>query len=328
VVTAVHDGERFLAQSIESVLAQTFVDFELIVVDDGSTDGTESLLRDYAERDSRLVVRRQENAGYVAALNEGCAVARGEFIARIDADDLCEPARFARQVDFLDAHQDVAVVGGALLLITETGSPFYIATYPEAPADVRQALELRNPVGHPTVLMRRSAFEEAGRYRAAFPHAEDFDLWLRIARSHEIANLPDILGRYRIHPGNASHRNLARQAASFAAARAAARLDSNALSAFQFDVPLGAEAFTQLGVQHAEVAELKVDLGLWWGSIATRAGGGYRRLARQAWKQAFDAARETSQPKETRSRVLKQRAFIAHQQGHHMHGRIVRLRRR
>jgi hypothetical protein len=219
-------------------------------------------------------------------------------------------------------------VGGALLLITETGSPFYIATYPEAPADVRQALELRNPVGHPTVLMRRPAFEEAGRYRAAFAHAEDYDLWLRIARSHEIANLPDILGRYRIHPGNASHRNLARQAASVAAARAAARLDSNALSAFQFDAPLGTEAFAQLGVQQADVAELKVDLGLWWGSIATRAGGGYRRLARQAWKQALDAPRETSQPKETRSRVLKQQAFIAHQQGHHMHGRIVRLRRR
>jgi glycosyltransferase involved in cell wall biosynthesis len=323
---AVHNGEAFLGQSIESVLAQTFADFEFIVVDDGSTDGTESLLRDYSERDPRLKLSRQPNAGYVAALNAGCAVARGEFIARIDADDLCEPGRFARQVEFLDSQPEVAVVGGALLLITAGGRPFYVAAFPEAPAETRRALEVRSPVGHPTVLMRRSAFEAVGGYRAAFVHAEDYDLWLRIVRSHEIANLPDILGRYRIHPDNASHRNLARQAVSVAAARAAARLDEGAPRTFAFDEPLSAAASSELGIQEADVAAITLELGLWWGAIGTRAGAGYRRLARRSWKQALDAARETRDPAGNRIRVLRQQAMLAYEQGHRLNAWILRLK--
>lgn len=307
MVMAVHNGERFLAQAIDSVLCQTFTDFEFIIVDDGSTDATATILDAYRERDRRLELIRQPNAGYIAALNSGCDAARGEFIARIDADDLCEPARFGRQIEFLDSRPEIAVVGGAMLLITADGRPFYLATFPQAPTETRAALEHRNPLGHPTVMMRRSAFLSVAGYRAAFAHAEDYDLWLRISAEHELANLPDILGRYRIHPDNASHRNLKQQALSVAAARAAMRGD---------------------GVGAADTAEITMELGLWWGTIGTRAGRGYRRLARQGWRQALEAARTTADPTGNRRRVLVRQTVVADEQGRRLHALALRAKLR
>jgi glycosyltransferase involved in cell wall biosynthesis len=323
VVMAVYNGEAFLSQAVESILAQTFADFEFVVIDDGSTDSTESLLGEYSRRDSRIQVTRQPNAGYVAALNAGCAVARGELIARMDADDLSEPGRLARQVAFLDERPEVAVVGSSLLLITAEGRPFYIAAYPQEPDDARGALARGNPLGHSTVLIRRSALEAVGGYRAAFVDAEDYDLWVRIARSYEIANLPDLLGCYRIHPDNTSHRNLARQAVSIAAARASVLLNQGAGSTFSPDEPLSEGALKELGVDKADVAEIVVELGLWWGAIGIRAGVDYRELARQAWKQAHAAARQTRDPMLNRKRIFQRQAEVEFEVGHYVRARIL-----
>jgi len=180
------------------------------------------------------------------------------------------------------------------LLITTEGRPFYLAKFPETPAETRKAFEVRNAVGHPTVLMRRSAFEAAGGYRAEFVHAEDYDLWLRIGSAHEIANLPDVVGRYRIHDANASHRNLRRQALSVAAARAQARPGHDA----------------KPGVDERDVAEILLELSLWWAAIGTRSGD--RRLARRGWKEALLACRETADPTGNRTRVRQRRAQIEH----------------
>jgi GT2 family glycosyltransferase len=319
---AVYNGVAYLAEAVESLLRQTFADFELVIVDDGSTDATGAVLLRLSAADSRIRIYTREHEGYVAALNAGCALARGELIARLDSDDLAEPSRFARQVEVMDEHPDVAVVGGAMLMITADGRPFYIAAFPQTSEEVRRTLESRTAVAHPTVLMRRSVFESVGGYRAAFTHAEDYDLWLRIAKDHEIVNLPDLLGRYRIHGANTSHRNIRAQAVSVVAARAASRHEGP-LDAFAGGGPLDAAALATLGVQTADVGEADVEIGMWWGEIATRAGARHARLARHAWKHALDAAQSTRDTGRSRERILRRRAEVEAEQGRLMRARFT-----
>jgi glycosyltransferase involved in cell wall biosynthesis len=319
---AVYNGAAYLAEAVESVLQQTFADFELVIVDDGSTDATGEMLFRLSAADSRIRVCTRKHEGYVAALNAGCALARGDLIARLDSDDLAEPSRFARQVEVMDGHPNVAVVGGAMLMITADGRPFYIAAFPQTSEEVRRALESRTAVAHPTVLMRRSVFESVGGYRAAFTHAEDYDLWLRIEKDHEIVNVPDLLGRYRFHENNTSHRNIRAQAVSVAAARGASRHEGP-LDALASNGSLDAVALATLGVESADVAEAEVDIGTWWGEIATRAGARHARAARHAWKHALDAAQSTPDPSRSRERILRRRADVEAEQGRLMRARFT-----
>ena len=205
VVMAVCNGERFVREAIESLRTQTLEDFELIVVDDGSTDATPRIVEDLGARDDRIRLHSQSNTGYPDALNVGWRLARGEYVAILDADDLAEPGRLERQLVYLDQHPDVGVVGGALLLVTADGRPFYVASYPTDAAGVLEGLQTHCPVGHTAVLMRRSILEEVGGYRSTIPLAEDYDLWLRVSERYPIVNLPDIVGRYRMHGDNESH---------------------------------------------------------------------------------------------------------------------------
>jgi glycosyltransferase involved in cell wall biosynthesis len=302
VTMPVHNGERFVGEAIESILGQTYRDLELVVVDDGSTDATPEILSRYAAADERLVVHAQENAGYVAALNTAAALAQGELLARLDADDTAEPGRIARQVAVLDAHPDVAVVGGSLLVVDAGGRPFYLARYPANAAEVRAALAERTPLAHPTVLLRRAVFDAVGGYREGFPHAEDYDHWLRIAREHDLVNLPDILARYRVHGANASLRWLQEQARSVVAARAAA---------------LGQPA----GSPEA-AASATLELALWWGQLLTRAGAGDAGEARRVWRLARRAAAATSTPDESRRRLHAVRARLAAERGQRGRARL------
>jgi glycosyltransferase involved in cell wall biosynthesis len=290
VTMPVYNGERFVGQAIESILRQTYRELELIVVDDGSTDATPRILAAYAASDDRIVVHTQENAGYVAALNTAAAIGQGELLARLDADDVAEPSRLRRQVDFLDAHPDVAVVGGSLLVIDATGRPFYLATYPPEASDIRAALAHRTPLAHPTVLMRRRVFDAVGGYRTGFPHAEDYDLWLRISSAHELVNLPDIFARYRVHGANASLHWLREQARSVVAARA--------------------DTFGPAAGSPQAVASVTLELALWWGQLLTRAGA-HTKEARGMWRLAKTAAATTATPEESRKRLHEVRAKLA-----------------
>lgn len=223
VVVPVKNGEKYLFDALQSVLTQSFSDFELLVVDDGSTDSSPDILAAFQQRDARVKVLSNPGSGLVDALNFGVASACAPLIARMDADDICLPERFQRQYDFLTAHPDVAVVGTQVIFVDEHGlrkakSP----SLPLTPDSVARLLLKGCCIRHPTVLFRREAFEQAGGYRHELVDAEDYDLWLRIADHASLANLSDALLYYRVHSGQVSKRkewsqrlsrNLALQAA-------------------------------------------------------------------------------------------------------------------
>jgi glycosyltransferase involved in cell wall biosynthesis len=203
-VMPVYNGERFVVEAVRSILAQTFDDFECIIVDDGSTDGTARLLAAEQARDSRLVVHRQpSNMGFRTALNTGCALARGEFIARMDADDISASIRFERQVAFLKAHPQVGVVGSAMQVIDDRGVRGRVKVYPAGCGLAAWSMLFFNSLGHPSVMMRRALLKSAGWYPAGCDGGtEDYAIFLDLSWKSRIANLPEVLLLYRVWGGN------------------------------------------------------------------------------------------------------------------------------
>ncbi|HZW32449.1 MAG TPA: glycosyltransferase [Isosphaeraceae bacterium] len=213
VCLPVYNARRYVAQAVESILGQTLGDFEFLILDDGSTDGSRPILEGYAARDPRIRLTSRANRGLVATLNELIDQARGEFLARMDADDIALPDRFRRQVDYLRAHPECSVVGCRARLIDPDGDPL-CDWFTERPHEEIDTLLLReDAVGsvicHPSVLMRRDAVLAAGKYRD-FAVGEELDLFLRLAESSRLAILPDVLLEYRQHPESFTHRPLQR----------------------------------------------------------------------------------------------------------------------
>jgi GT2 family glycosyltransferase len=222
VVMPVHNGGEYLARAIESILSQTMGDFELVIVNDGSTDATAATLQAYQSRDRRVRVHHEARAGLVASLNRGCRDARARYIARMDADDVAFPDRLARQAEFLDQHPRVAVIGSAVVRIDGAGRELKRSVSPTSHADIIAALKAYTPFTHPTVTFRAEAFAAVGRYRSAYGPAEDYDLWVRLSERYELANLAEPLLYYRVYPGQVSVRQLEQQILSVVGARAAA----------------------------------------------------------------------------------------------------------
>ncbi len=205
VVMSMFNGKAFLQAAIESILGQTFGDFEFIIIDDGSTDGSAEMVRGYTDPRIRLV--RQENRGIPAALNRGLELASGEYVARQDADDISHPERFARQVRFLDAHPEIAVLGTASLLIDPQGRPFSsFRTFTRHERLVAELLRGVCPLMHGSVMSRREALLAVGGYKPIFSHAQDVELWLRMSGQYRLANLRDILYQQRKHDNSITQR--------------------------------------------------------------------------------------------------------------------------
>jgi hypothetical protein len=224
VLMPVFNGGRFLAAAVGSILSQSYDDFELIAIDDGSSDQSACVLLGCARSDRRIRVVTHANVGIVASLNAALELAVGEYVARMDADDVALPSRFARQVAFLDNHPEVAVVGSAITLIDQEGSAIRDVAYPLAPAEIFEFLiQVGCALAHPAVMMRRAAVVGVGGYRGAYQHAEDYDLWLRISETRALANLPDRLLYYRQHPDKSSVRHAAEQMLATKVARLAAQ---------------------------------------------------------------------------------------------------------
>lgn len=191
----VYNGEKYVSAAIDSILAQTFRAFELIIVDDGSTDGTRAILGRY--RDGRIrVIRNRKNLGLPKALNRGLDAAQCELVARHDADDLSYPERLAKQVAFLDRRPDVILAGTRVRLIDSRGRRLWRQSYKSiTPESIAWQLLTDNPFCHPTVMFRRDGI----RYDERFSWGEDLELWSRLMSEHRVANLDEPLLDQRAH---------------------------------------------------------------------------------------------------------------------------------
>jgi glycosyltransferase involved in cell wall biosynthesis len=212
VVLPVRNGERYLREAVDSLLAQTHRELEVVAVDDGSDDSTPAVLAGYD--DSRLRMVRQQPLGLVAALRSGIAEARSDVIVRMDADDVSLPHRLEHQVELL-AHEDrLGLVGCGVETIDEQGRATGSWLLPADDAALRRRLLLRNLFTHGSVVVRRAALEQAGGYRGDYGANEDYDLWRRIAREWRLGAVPEVLYRYREHPSAVTKQDVSVRVAS------------------------------------------------------------------------------------------------------------------
>lgn len=202
VLLPVYNGERFLADAINSVLRQTFTDFELLVVDDGSTDGSAGIAESY--RDPRIRVVRNENRLKLSgALNRGLDSAVGTYVARMDADDICVPERLRIQTGFMDSHPEIGMSGGWVRAFGDHPSSGTTFQFPLASEEIRASLLFDNPFAHPSVIFRKSLFDKFDlRFDGTYYPAEDRELWIRALEHFPAANIPRVLLQYRLHPGS------------------------------------------------------------------------------------------------------------------------------
>ena len=207
VVMAVYNGERYLRQAIDSILTQTWTDFEFLIVNDGSTDQSRKIAASYGDARIRII-DNAENIGLTRSLNRALSLARGEFIARQDADDVAHQTRLEKQVQFLRKHPAVALLGGQAQTIDQYG---HIQAggkthMPHEAAAIRWRLLFNNAFVHTSVMFRRDpVWTTLGGYDEAYPRTQDFELWSRVAAQYEVGNLPDVVVDYRKHTGSVTH---------------------------------------------------------------------------------------------------------------------------
>ena len=219
VLMSVYNSARYLSQALESIQRQTFRDFEFIIIDDGSTDASREIIERYAASDARIRLSSRPNTGLTRALNEGLAQCRGQFVARMDGDDIALPTRFARQVEYLREHPDCVCVGSRVLYINPFGLPTSgsesssTSDHATDHDDIdRRLLEGKGgSLVHPATMMRREALLRIGGYREQFNNSEDLDLFLRLAEIGRLANLPEVLLHYRRHLESVSHQRYENQ---------------------------------------------------------------------------------------------------------------------
>jgi len=197
VIMSVYNEEQFLKESVDSILNQTFKNFEFIIIDDGSTDRTPEILKHY--KDKRLKIINQENMGLTKSLNKGVKLAHGEYIARMDADDISELSRIEKQVEALEIAKDVAVVASWYSIIDEEGNEIIKEKIPCRMKELSRMFQKSNPFCHGSVMMRRDILKKVGLYREKFRYAQDYDLWLRmLAKGYQFYVIPEFLYRLRI----------------------------------------------------------------------------------------------------------------------------------
>ncbi len=198
VLLPVYNAGFPLAQAIESILNQDLAAFELLIIDDASTDSSAQTIRNYAAQDPRIkAIFHSQNVGLANTLNEGLQLATYGFVARMDQDDESLPNRLRVQFDYLNANPDVMVLGSFVYHMGAKPEFDRLIELPIAPADIKAVLTKYNCMYHPSVMLRRKEILELGGYRSQFKNAEDYDLWLRVSKVHILANVPVPLLRYR-----------------------------------------------------------------------------------------------------------------------------------
>lgn len=193
VLMSVYNGEKYLKEAIESILQQTFTDYEFLVMDDGSNDGSREILEAYSLKDTRIKVFSQNNAGLAESLNTLISYAKGKYLARMDADDMSRPQRFAKQVEYLENHKDIGVLATALYEIAPNTLPFAIRLLPEDSNEISDQLSKGiNPIGHGSVMIRRKVLNQLGLVPYRTRISQDLDLWVRLCEITKIGivNIP------------------------------------------------------------------------------------------------------------------------------------------
>jgi len=198
VVMSVYNGEKYLRESIDSILNQSFKDFEFIIINDGSNDSSLEILLEYQAGDPRIAVVNQNNLGLTPSLNRAIRLARCEYIARQDADDISLASRLEKQHRFLKSHPQVAVVGCFGQVFNSEGIVAPIGNLKLSARAMKRYLPHKNPIMHGSVVMRKSPLAKVGYYRDFFRHSQDYDLWLRLSEHFDLAILPEPLYQYRV----------------------------------------------------------------------------------------------------------------------------------
>jgi glycosyltransferase involved in cell wall biosynthesis len=257
IVTAYNSG-RFIHRSLRSLQTQTLRDIEIIVVDDGSTDGTAEVIDEYARRDPRVRVFHQPNSGAPGAGNRALAEARGEFVAILDHDDIALPDRLEKQAAYLSEHPAIGVVGGAIGVMDENERKVRVHRFPTSPTEVRYWLFRQPTINHSSSTVRREVALAVGGYRPNFDVIPDVDLFLRISDRADLATLPDIVVYYRMTPtgitSTQNPRQLLLNEVALELARSRVRGNPDKLPA---DLYLDENALGRLGLDDDQVDRLR-----------------------------------------------------------------------
>jgi len=210
VFIPIYNSEKFLHETITGVLNQTYKNFELLAIDDGSTDSSLNILNSF--NDPRIrIERNKKNMGRPYTRNRGVELAKGEYIAILDSDDIAMPDRLLEQVNFLDKNQDISGVGSFAEIISDTGK--FIKTL-ELPCDtksINSKIYQSNCFVHSSIMLRLQTLVDIGGYNLEYPQAQDYELFLRLCRNHSLANIPKVLVKYRIHSGQVSQTHISKQ---------------------------------------------------------------------------------------------------------------------
>jgi glycosyltransferase involved in cell wall biosynthesis len=208
VLMPAYNADRYVAKSIESILNQTHANFELLIIDDCSTDRTWEIISSFAEKDSRVkIIRNQANAGISANRNKLIALSKGKYIAWQDADDISKSYRLEKQLSFLLNNPGVGMVGGYLEFFDGEKS-LYVRKYETDDEILKKNMFRQSPMAQPTVMVRKEALEKAGMFDEQLGQAEDLDLAYRIGNRYKWANIPEVLLKYRFHPASISNKNI------------------------------------------------------------------------------------------------------------------------
>ncbi len=199
VVMSVRNGEKHLSEAVDSILIQSFEKFEFIIVNDGSTDNTAGILRDYSNKDARIEIIELAASGLPVALNTALKRASAPFVARMDADDISLPQRFSKQIEYLKRHEEIAAVGSYAIIIDEEGRKQNVSKMPTTVNQVRKTLPHKCCLINPSAMIRRKTLMDLGGYNAKYVVAEDYDLWLRVFEVSNLANLAEPLIMHRKH---------------------------------------------------------------------------------------------------------------------------------
>jgi glycosyltransferase involved in cell wall biosynthesis len=205
VVTSVYNGQSYLQECIESILGQSFEDFEYLILNNGSTDNTPRILERY--NDPRLRIIHQESLGIAGSLNKGIRLSRGHLIARLDADDFSYPKRLETQLRFMDQNPDVVLCSSRFEELVGNRLESQSVPFVQTDAEIRRRISCFNPFLHSQMMFRRHAFLNAGGYDEALQVAQDYDLWVRLLKEGKGHNLDEILGVIRIHNASFSREN-------------------------------------------------------------------------------------------------------------------------